>query len=83
MLNTQDVKIIRDLATRVAEIASLPVQEKKRVLWRKLNARIPGRPMVAIDQICWNELNVNEELALQCTDPECRQHEDDLRRILY
>ncbi|MEI7904624.1 MAG: hypothetical protein WCI43_04325, partial [Candidatus Firestonebacteria bacterium] len=24
----------------------------------------PGRPMVMIDQVCWNEMNVNDELTL-------------------
>ncbi len=83
MLNKQDVAIIRELAAQVAEIAALPVQEEKRALWRKLNARRPERPMVMIDQVCWNEMDVNDELTLRCEDPECRQYEDELRRTLY
>ena len=39
--------------------------------------------MVMIDQVCWNEMNVNEELTLRCEDPECRGYEDFLRRTLY
>ena len=83
MLNKSDVRMIRDLATRVAEIAARPVQEEKRVLWRKLNARQPVRPMVMMDQVCWHELNGGGELTLQCTDTECRGYEEHLRRILY
>ena len=83
MLNQTDVGIIRNLAARVAEIAAQPVQEEKRALWRKLNARQPIRPMVMMDQVCWHELNGGGELTLQCTDPECRGYEDHLRRILY
>jgi hypothetical protein len=83
MLNREDVATVRDLACRVAEIAALPVQEEKRGLWRKLNARNPARPMVMIDQVCWNEMNVGDELTLRCTDPECRGYEEHLRRILY
>ncbi|MCS7060480.1 MAG: hypothetical protein RMN25_04870 [Anaerolineae bacterium] len=83
MLNQHDVEIVRELAAQVAEIAALPVQEEKRTLWRKLNARRPERPMVMIDQVCWNEMNVNGELTLRCTDPECRQYEDELRRTLF
>jgi hypothetical protein len=45
MLNRQDVAVVRGLAASVAEIAALPVQEEKRQLWRKLNARKPARPM--------------------------------------
>ncbi len=83
MINKQDVAIIRKLAAQVAEIAALPVQEEKRALWRKLNARRPERPMVMIDQVCWNEMDFNGELTLRCEDPECRQYEDELRRTLY
>ena len=83
MLSKQDVTIIRDLAGQVAEIAALPIQEEKRALWRKLNSLRPERPMVMIDQVCWNEMDFNGELTLRCEDPECRQYEDELRRTLY
>jgi len=83
MLNTKDVTIVRELAARVAEIAALPAQNEKKALWRKLNARAPARPMVMIDQVCWNEMNVGEELTLKSADGECRGYETYLRRILY
>jgi hypothetical protein len=83
MPTAADLKIIRELAKRYAEIAALPVQEEKRVLWRKLNARRPDRPMVMIDQVCWNEMNVDGELTVRCTDPACRDYEDFFRRTLY
>jgi hypothetical protein len=83
VLNRNDVDIVRQLAARVKEIAALPVQEKKRVLWRKLNALKPARPMVMIDQVCWNEMNTGEELTLRCVDKECRRYEEHLRRTLY
>lgn len=83
MPSREDAAILRDLAVRMAEIAALPVQEEKRRLWRNLNARAPVRPMVMIDQVCWNELSELEELALRCTDAECRGYEEYLRRTLY
>ncbi len=83
MPNKHDTTIIRELAARVAEIAALPVQEEKRALWRKLNALKPARPMVMIDQVCWNEMNLDDELTLRCEDPECRGYEEFLRRTLY
>jgi hypothetical protein len=83
MLNKQDIAIIRELAGRVAEIAAYPVQEEKRRLWRKLNAVRAERPMVMIDQVCWNEMETGDELRLRCTDSECRQYEDFLRRTLF
>ena len=83
MLNKTDVKTVRDLAAAVAEIAELPVHDQKRTLWRKLNALDPERPMVMIDQVCWNEMDIGDELTLQCTDDECRGYEQSLRRTLY
>ena len=81
--NNKDREILRELAKKVAEIASLPVQETKRRLWRSLNALNDERPMVCIDQVCWNEMNVDNKLTLFCNDPECRKYEEKLRRILY
>jgi hypothetical protein len=82
MPTAADLKIVRELAKRYAEIAALPVQEEKRALWRKLNARKPDRPMVMIDQVCWNEMNIDDELTIRCTDPACRDYEGLLRRTL-
>jgi len=83
MPDKHDIKILRDLALQVAEIAALPIQEEKRRLWRKLNGLKPERPMVMIDQVCWNEMNINDELTLKCHDKECRGYEQTLRRIIY
>ncbi|MCL4378394.1 MAG: hypothetical protein M1409_08480 [Actinobacteria bacterium] len=77
------MEIVRKLAARVAEIAALPIQEKKRVLWRKLNGLKPERPMVMIDQVCWNEMNIDDELTIRCTDSDCRGYEEYLRQTLF
>jgi len=82
-MTAKDRDIIRELAARVAEIAALPVQEEKRRLWRRLNDLDPERPMVMIDQVCWNEMEGDDELALRCAEPECRAYELDLRRTLF
>ncbi len=39
--------------------------------------------MVWINEICWNEMNVNEELTLRCSDPFCRSAEESLRQTIY
>lgn len=83
MPSKSDVAVVRELAARVAEVAALPVQDEKRALWRKLNALAQVRPMVMIDQVCWNEMNVGDELTLRCADPECRGYEQELRRTLF
>jgi hypothetical protein len=82
-MHTNDKNIIQELAAQTAEIAALPIQEEKRRLWRKINALEPERPMVMIDQVCWNEMNIDDELTLQCSDPELRGYEQRLRRTLY
>lgn len=83
MIDEHDRNIIRQLASEVAEIAALPIHEEKRGLWRKLNGLKPVRPMVMIDQVCWNEMNVDDQLTLRCSDEECRNYEGQLRRTLY
>lgn len=82
-MTKNDRAIIRALAAEIAQIAALPVQEEKRKLWRKLNALQPDRPMVMIDQVCWNEMAIGDALRLQCVDDECRHYEEQLRRTLY
>jgi hypothetical protein len=83
MPSQHDIDIIRGLAEETAAIAAMPIQEEKRRLWRRLNGLKPERPMVMIDQVCWNEMEIGDELTLQCTDPECRNYEVMLRRQLY
>lgn len=83
MPSKKDKIIVRELAKRVAEIANLPIQEEKRRLWRKLNGLKPERPMVMIDQVCWNEMNIDDELTLLCEDPQCRAYEGQMRRTLF
>ncbi len=82
-LSHKDRSILRDLGKQVAEIAALPVQQKTIALWKALNGLKPRRPMVMIDQVCWHEMNVNDELTLRTQDQFCQKFEIDLRRTLY
>lgn len=82
-IKAKDREIVRSLAAELAGIAALPEQAKKREMWRKLNALKPVRPMAMIDQVCWNEMDVDGELTLLCEDKECRAYEERLRRTLY
>ena len=79
----KDKLILRELAAALADIAALPVQEEKRALWRGLNSLRPGRPMVAIDQVCWNEMDIDDTLTLRCEDEELRGYESRMRRKLF
>jgi hypothetical protein len=65
------------------EIATLQVQKEKRDLWRQLNGLNPLRPMLAIDQLPWHEIDVEGELVLRSEDPFLREIERKLRRTLY
>jgi hypothetical protein len=79
----QDRTIIRELASEVAEIAALPVQQHTIRRWKALNDLRPERPMVHVDGVPWHEMNVDGELTLLTEDPFCRGVENMLRRTLY
>jgi len=82
-ISRKDRDVLQELGRRVAEIAALPVQQETIALWKANNGLRPVRPMVMIDQVCWHEMNVEDELTLQVTDEFGRGMERDLRRTLY
>ena len=77
-----DRRILRELAREVMDIASLPVQDRKRAMWTALNRLQPVRPMVWINEIPWDEMQC-PELRCQCADEFCRDIESTLRTTLY
>jgi len=79
----RDRQILRRLASELAAIASEPVQKENARLWTRLNNLASERPMVWINEICWNEMNVDDELTLRCEHPWARGQEDQLRKELY
>ena len=82
-LTADDRSRLRDLLSEVAEISSLPVHREKAELWRKLNDLESARPMVWINEVCWNEFAGEDELTLRCTHPWARDQERELCRLLY
>src|SRR4029453_10614162 len=82
-LSVEDRDILRPLAEHQAEIAALPIHTEKAELWCKLNDLEPVRPLVWINEIPWHEMNVDDELTLQCASPWAREVELGLRRLLY
>ncbi len=82
-VSRKDREMLRALGAQVAEIAALPVQQETIAQWKALNGLRPVRPMVAIDQVCWHEMNVDDELTVQSEDEFCRDFETQLRRVLY
>ena len=82
-LKPSDKDLLRGLASQLAAIAALPVHAEKARLWGKLNDLQAERPMVWINEIPWNEMNVNDELTLRAEHPWAQDQERDLRRTLY
>ena len=79
----KDQSILRGLAEQKATIGALPIQKEKARLWTALNDLKSERPMVWINEICWNEMNINDELTLRCEGSWAREQELNLRRELY
>ena len=74
MISNPDRAILRDLAERVAEIASLPVQAERRELWRMHNDLEPVRPMILVfPEGGWEELLTEKDL--RCKGEEARRME--------
>lgn len=82
-LSARDLDVLRRLAEETAAIAALPVHKEKARLWQKLNDLESERPMVWINEICWHEMNVDDELTLHTEHPWAQEQERNLRRILY
>ncbi|NPV07838.1 MAG: hypothetical protein HPY83_07750 [Anaerolineae bacterium] len=81
-LPPRDAVVLRTLASRIAEAATLPEQEQRKSLWYATNALRPRRPIVFCSpEGAWEELL--PESTLQCTDPLSRDWERRLRMRLY
>ena len=78
-----DIQILRELGKTYAEIAALPVQQEKKTLWTKLNDLNPVRPLVWINEVCWEQMDVDGELTLTTQSEVARRLETLLRRTIY
>ena len=56
MLNPKDIEVLRQLAEKYMSYATSVQQDKTRQQWYSLNRRQMEKPMVLIDQICWDEI---------------------------
>jgi hypothetical protein len=82
-LTPGDMKTLRDLASRIAEIASLPVQNERKKLWTRLNSLKPVKPLVWMDEVCWHEMDYMGELTMTTSTVYSRIIEASLRQTLY
>jgi hypothetical protein len=75
-----DTYILRPLAQRWMELASLPVMEDRKRLWTALKDRRPERPMLLFET--WTVQGYVGENELLCTDPFLREIELVMRRMI-
>jgi hypothetical protein len=65
---TDETTILRKLAMEYYELSQLPCNTEKRRLHFAVNDLKMIRPVVLIEELPWNEMNINDELKLRCTD---------------
>lgn len=81
-MTAQERQLIRDLATRLAEVSAQPQQAEHRELWYRQNALEKQRPLIFVSpEGSWIELV--PESALQCEDEQARGFERTFRYKLY
>jgi hypothetical protein len=80
-LPQRDREILRRLGAEVAQIASLPEQKSRADEWRRLNRLEHGKPLVWVNEICWNEMG--DEVALRCESDLARDYEATMRCLIY
>ncbi|HEY5584301.1 MAG TPA: hypothetical protein VIK78_07410 [Ruminiclostridium sp.] len=83
VLSKRDKDILKRIGEETAKIAALPIHKKKAELWKRMNDLDSVRPMVYINEIPWHEMNVDDELTLQCENKWARDIEDRLRKTVY
>ena len=78
-----ELATLRELAQRYAEVAAEPVNAERARMWAALNDLEPVRPLLWLNEVCWNEMNVDDELTLRTTGEVCQRIESELRKTLY
>lgn len=79
----KDTKILRKLAQKYFEIANNEKIAGNIKLHKAVNDLKQIRPVVLVDELPWNEMNLNDELTLLCTDDYLREIEWFLRSTIY
>lgn len=82
-LTQREKQVLRDLAQKYMEYASLPVQKERIRLWMALNDGAMAKPMFTIDQIPWHEMDVDGSLVCEVEDPYWKRVERSLRQEIY
>lgn len=81
-ISPADRQVLRRLAAQVAELAARPIEQEKRLLWYKLNALEPTRPVVFCDpENGWNEIVTLDQL--ECEGDLALRWEMTLRKEVF
>ena len=83
--DTNDRRILRELAQRYADFAAQPINDRRRELWRQTNSLESARPLVLVNFGMWNVWcrEVFGDDRMQCADPFARAYERHLRMLLF
>jgi len=81
-ISKEDKIILRNLAEKVKKLASVPIMEEKRELWKKHNMLEKTRPVVFCDpENGWNEIITERQM--KCKGKLARRWEMDLRKEIF
>ncbi len=80
-----DIRVLRDLAKKYAEIAHRDVQDERRDIWTRLNSLERTRPTVLASFGMWNVWcrEVFGDDRMECEDSFYRAHERGLRMAIF
>jgi len=80
--NDKDIKILRNLAKKLSNIANQSIQSEKKKLWTKHNSLKKTRPLIICDpENGWNEIITEEQLL--CTSRLAKHWEMILRKEIF
>jgi hypothetical protein len=66
-----DIRILRELAKQVKEIANKPIQDQRRNAWRRHNSFKGDRPLIYVRAFAFSE--IFDSGCLKCEDPLLRK----------
>jgi len=80
--SSEEIILLRDLASQVAELSVRPAEEEKKKNWAALNDLQCSRPLVFCDpENGWNEIITQDQI--RCTHPLARVWEMALRKEIF
>ncbi len=75
--------VLRELAKKYTEIANSDQNHANITLHRRVNDLKPSRPVVLIDEIPWEEMEIGDELTIVSDDPVLQAVEQYMRQTVY